>query len=268
MRQLLLCFSLLFSQFAMADTLAPFAAEFRIYVNKLPTPVKADLVLEPAEGEDSYHMLLKAKSFLLTNTEESFFEWRDCQPRTSRYLHEFEGFGKHRYHRMNFQWAPPRVHNVSEDDKESLDIPDNTLDELTILLRGRCVFASGDKAYSVTSVYGDKLRTHRFEVIDRETIDTPVGELDTLLVEKKREGDSKKKRRTLFWVAPSLDYMVVKAKHIESTFLKAELIMIDYSGPALDAKPESQSADSQSSSSTTDNANAGHQAGTIMPEAG
>ena len=52
-----------------------------------------------------------------------------------------------------------------------------------------------------------------------------------LLVEKKREGDSKEKRRTLFWVAPSLDYMVVKARHIESTLLKAELIMIDYAGP-------------------------------------
>ena len=46
------------------EPLAPFSAEFRIYVNKLPTPVKAELVLEPAEGDDYYHMLLKAKSFL------------------------------------------------------------------------------------------------------------------------------------------------------------------------------------------------------------
>ncbi|MCK0152179.1 DUF3108 domain-containing protein [Alcanivorax sp. S6407] len=234
MRQVFFLLSVLLCNQALADTLAPFAAEFRIYVNKLPTPVKADLVLEPAEGEDSYHMLLKAKSFLLTNTEESFFEWRDCQPRTSRYLHEFEGFGQHRYHRMNFQWAPPRVHNVSEDDKESIDIPDNTLDELTILLRGRCVFSQGSDNYSVTSVYGDRIRTHHFAVIDRETIKTPLGKLDTLLVEKKRDGDSKKKRRTLFWVAPSLDYMVVKAKHIESTFLKADLIMTDYKGPDPD----------------------------------
>ncbi|KZX93585.1 hypothetical protein A3717_16045, partial [Alcanivorax sp. HI0013] len=192
---------------------------------------KADLVLEPAEGKDYYRMLLKAKSFLLTNTEESYFHWRDCQPRTTHYVHEFKGFGQHRYHHMDFQWDPPMVHNESEDDQESLEIPENTLDELTILLRGRCVFATGDKAYKVTSAYGDKLRTHHFEIIDREEIDTPLGKIDTLLVEKKREGDSKEKRRTLFWVAPSLDYMVVKARHIESTLLKAELIMIDYAGP-------------------------------------
>ena len=199
MRRIFLALLLTTSSLATAEPLAPFAAEFRIYVNKLPTPVKADLVLEPAEGKDYYRMLLKAKSFLLTNTEESYFHWRDCQPRTTQYVHEFKGFGQHRYHHMDFQWNPPMVHNESEDDQESLEIPENTLDELTILLRGRCVFATGDKSYSV--------------------------------VEKKREGDSKEKRRTLFWVAPSLDYMVVKARHIESTLLKAELIMIDYDGP-------------------------------------
>lgn len=262
MRSLFFCLALILCNLATADTLAPFAAEFRIYVNKLPTPVKADLVLEPAEGKDNYHMLLKAKSFLLTNTEESFFEWRDCQPRTSRYLHEFEGFGKHRYHRMNFQWAPPRVHNVSEDDKESLDIPANTLDELTILLRGRCVFSTGSKNYTVTSVYGDRIRTHHFAVIDHETIKTPMGDIDTLLVEKKRQGDSKKKRRTLFWVAPSLDYMVVKAKHIESTFLKAELIMIDYTGP------EPDESGTKAASNQNDASAAQPEQNEVRPEAG
>nr|WP_202560345.1 DUF3108 domain-containing protein [Alcanivorax sp. DP30] len=259
---MLFCLSLVVCNLAAAETLSPFAAEFRIYVNKLPTPVKADLVLEPAQGADNYRMLLKAKSFLLTNTEESFFQWRDCQPRTSKYLHEFEGFGKHRYHRMDFQWSPPRVHNVSEDDKESLDIPENALDELTILLRGRCVFSEGADSYSVTSVYGDRIRTHHFAVIDRETIETPMGELDTLLVEKKRQGDSKKKRRTLFWVAPSLDYMVVKAKHIESTFLKAELIMIDYTGPDPE-KSGTQAVTNQSDAST-----AQPELSEVRPEAG
>ena len=159
MQRILLALLLITSSLASAEPLAPFAAEFRIYVNKLPTPVKADLVLEPAEGKDYYRMLLKAKSFLLTNTEESYFHWRDCQPRTTHYVHEFKGFGQHRYHHMDFQWDPPMVHNESEDDQESLEIPENTLDELTILLRGRCVFATGDKAYKVTSAYGDKLRT-------------------------------------------------------------------------------------------------------------
>ena len=40
---------------AAGASLPPFSAEYRIYVNKIPTPIKADLVLEPASGEDRYH---------------------------------------------------------------------------------------------------------------------------------------------------------------------------------------------------------------------
>lgn len=253
----LLLFFFAMSNSTLADALAPFDAEFRIYVNRLPTPVKAHLVLEPL-GDDAYHMRLKAKSFLLTNTEESFFHWRNCQPRTSRYVHEFDGFGQERFHHMQFMWAPPQVENVSEEETRTFTIADDTLDELTMLLRGQCVFAAGERAYTVTTAYGKRIRTHRFEIIDEETIDTPMGEIDTLVVEKKREGDKKKKRRTLFWVAPSLDYMVVKARHIESSFLKADMVMIDYQNhapeapaPVSDTESETLSQPAEEEPSTT-----------------
>jgi len=60
---------------AAGASLPPFSAEYRIYVNKIPTPIKADLVLEPASGEDRYHMRFEAHSWLLNNREESWFRW-------------------------------------------------------------------------------------------------------------------------------------------------------------------------------------------------
>lgn len=216
---------------AAGASLPPFSAEYRIYVNKIPTPIKADLVLEPASGEDRYHMRFEAHSWLLNNREESWFRWNDCAPRTDRYTHEFKGFGKHRYHDTDFNWEQGRAVSESDSGDESFPIPDQALDELSMLLRARCVFASGDKEYDATSVYGDDLRHHHFVVIDRETIDTPMGELDTLVVEKKRDQDEDEQRRTLFWVAPKVGYMVVKARHIESPLLHGELIMREYNGP-------------------------------------
>ena len=171
---------------AAGASLPPFSAEYRIYVNKIPTPIKADLVLEPASGEDRYHMRFEAHSWLLNNREESWFRWNDCAPRTERYTHEFKGFGKHRYHDTDFNWEQGRAVSESDSGDESFPIPDQALDELSMLLRARCVFATGDKEYSATSVYGDDIREHHFIVIDRETIDTPMGDLDTLVVEKKR----------------------------------------------------------------------------------
>ena len=215
---------------ALAEPLAPFSAQYRIYINKIPTPITATLTLEPADGEDRYHMLFLARSWLLDNKEESWFRWNDCAPRTERYVHEFNGFGSHRYHHTEFQWSPPSVLSRSEQGSERFPIPDDALDELSMLLRARCVFATGDKEYDATSVYGDDIRHHHFVVINRETLDTPMGELDTLVVEKKRDKDKDSKRRTLFWVAPKVGYMVVKARHIESALLHGELNMTDYHG--------------------------------------
>lgn len=212
------------------DSLPPFDATFRITVSKIPTPVKARLVLRPLEQyPDHYQMILKIDSWLLTNTEESVFAWRNCKPRTDHYRHEFRGFGRHRYHNMQFYRHPPRVVNVSEEEKTEYEIHENTLDEMTLLLTAGCALEEGAREYQATSAYGDELREHHFRVIDEETINTPLGELDTLLVEKQRDEDSE--RRTIFWVAPALDYMVVRAKHIENPALFGELIMIDYSGP-------------------------------------
>ena len=119
---------------AAGASLPPFSAEYRIYVNKIPTPIKADLVLEPASGEDRYHMRFEAHSWLLNNREESWFRWNDCAPRTERYTHEFKGFGKHRYHDTDFNWEQGRAVSESDSGDESFPIPDQALDELSMLL--------------------------------------------------------------------------------------------------------------------------------------
>ncbi len=227
----LLCLSL--ASLAGADTaLAPFSAQYRIYVNKIPMPITATLVLEPASGTDQYHMLFKANSWLLNNKEESWFHWNGCHPRPQRYVHEFNGFGQHRYYHMTFNWSPPQATSESEDqEKRTFDIPADAMDELSVLLRARCVFASGDKEYRATSVYGKRIRHSLFTVVGRETIDTPLGKLDTLVVEKKRDKDKDNDRQTLFWVAPKVGYMVVKARHVENALLHGELIMTEYHGP-------------------------------------
>jgi hypothetical protein len=99
-----------------------------------------------------------------------------------------------------------------------------------MLLKAQCLFAEGLTEFTLTAAYGDRVRSHTFVVTGEETIDTPAGKIDTLVVEKKRHADSS--RRTIFWVAPSLQYMLVKARHVESRVLFGELLMRRYNGPA------------------------------------
>lgn len=219
---------------ARAEPLEAFEATFRITVSKIPTPVKATLSLEPLEAYPGhYRMKLVIDSWLLKNREESVFAWRDCRPRTDHYIHEFKGFGRHRWHHMEFYRHPPRVINKSDEEKVEYAIENDTLDDLTMLLTAGCALENGDTIYQASSAYGDEVRDNHFEVIDRERINTPAGEVDTLVVQKKRDKDSE--RRTLFWVAPAMEYMVVRAKHIENPALFGELVLIDYEGPGEEA---------------------------------
>jgi hypothetical protein len=149
-------------------------------------------------------------------------------------MHTFRGFRRERDYQMDFFWDPPRVSATtrSDDDGEEnlgYDIPSDTLDELTMLLKARCVINDEETDYQVTTAYGKRLRTHYIHVVGRETLDTPLGKLDTIRIEKRRDQDSK--RRTVFWLAPELDYLLVRARHIESAALFGELRMSDYEGP-------------------------------------
>ena len=225
---------------AAADTagtddqaLQSFRVEYRINVSRIPTTIKADMTLEAGE-DDTYRMQLSIDSMLMKNTELSIFQWRECAPRTLHYMHTFQGFRRERNYRMDFFWDPPRVSavtNSDDDDPESVayDIPSDTLDELTMLLKARCVINDAETDYQVTTAYGKRLRTHYIHVVGRETLDTPLGKLETIRIEKRRDQDSK--RRTVFWLAPELDYLLVRARHIESAALFGELRMSDYEGP-------------------------------------
>ncbi|MDF1822218.1 MAG: DUF3108 domain-containing protein [Alcanivoracaceae bacterium] len=233
MPRLLASIMLVFScAITQAQGLEPFSVQYRLYVSKIPTTIKADLSLAAVKAhEDIYEMKLAIDSLLVSNLEHSTFRWNDCQPKTQTYVHNFRGFGKRRRYDMTFSWDPPAVHNEGPRGIKDYAISEDTLDDLTLLLKARCVLSTGDKEFRAESAYGRKLRSHRMQVIGAELVDTPAGEMNALVVQKIREDDSE--RETFFWVAPALDYMVVKAKHVENAALFGELIMRSYSGPSM-----------------------------------
>lgn len=218
---------------AIAAVLQPFTVNYRVNVSKIPTPIRATLTLTEA-GDDQYRMGLAVKSMLMDNSEQSLFQWRNCQPHTLTYQHDFEGFRRERHHRMTFNWDTLRVSGHSSADDEGQDdfdysITEDTLDELTMLLKARCIMQEGVSQYQLTSAYGKRLRTHFIHVVGEETMNTPLGRLRTIKFEKRRDQDSK--RRTIFWLAPDLDYLLVRARHVEGTGLFGELKMTGYDGP-------------------------------------
>lgn len=220
----LLCWLIASQSLAEEHELTPFQAKYRIYVSKIPTPITARLSLETLPANDNYKISLELSSLLMKNTEVSHFSWNHCAPRTSVYTHEFKGFGKRRDHRMTFFWDPPQVHTSNRKNEEKIyPIETDTLDELTLLLKARCAFVDGNQTYEATTAYGRRKRSHTMEIIGEEDIKTPAGIIKTLKIEKKRSGKSE--RTTYFWIAPSLNNMLIKAKHVENRALFGEMIL-------------------------------------------
>ncbi len=215
-----------------AAPLEPFEAEFRLHVSKIPTTIKATLSLEPLDTPNRYRMRMHSRSLLVKNLEQSEFSWNECAPRSQQYRHEFRGFGIRREHTMNFDWEQQEVVFDDGDGKGHYPVGDDTLDELTMLLKAQCLFAEGLREFTLEAAYGDKVRSHTFVVTGEEEIETPAGKIQTLVIEKRRKKDSQ--RRTVFWVAPSLQYMLVKARHVENRALFGELLMRSYQGPRPD----------------------------------
>ncbi|MGY5452733.1 DUF3108 domain-containing protein [Agarivorans sp. MS3-6] len=86
----------------------------------------------------------------------------------------------------------------------------------------------------------DEVDNYRFTVVGEETVDTILGSFYALKVEqKKREG-----RSTWLWLAPELDYHLVKAEIIRNgkSWATLEATRIDIKGPVEPAIPANQTA--------------------------
>lgn len=217
----------------MTDGLIPFTVGYRINVSRIPTPIKAELTLAPIEN-NRYRLNLEAHSLLLKNREETTFTWNNCFPSTESYSHYFKGFRRERNYEMQFLDNPRRVLNHTQDKKKDARsntylINEDTLDELSMMLRARCLLLPGETEYEITTAYGDKLRTHHIRIAGEEELKTPLGMLNTIRIEKRRHADSS--RSTVFWLAPEMDYLLIRARHIEAPGLFGELRMTSYEGP-------------------------------------
>jgi hypothetical protein len=93
-------------------------------------------------------------------------------------------------------------------------VPTGTQDKLSYQLQLRLDLLAGktDMTYAVAD--GGKLKEYRFKVTGEEQIDTPYGRYNAVRVMRDRGEDAD--RETLIWLAPELDYLIVRLEQTES----------------------------------------------------
>lgn len=194
-------------------------------------PLQATHQLEQA-GDD-WHFASIASGFFGQIEENSTFAWTADGIRPLHYAYQRNILGHHRSSELTFNPTDNVAAGRKRDKPFTLTLKGNELDTANHALALRVDVARGITEPCYRVVEEDEIDKYCFRVTGRETIESALGKLDTVVVERVRKTDSP--RRTRFWLAPSLDYVIARLEHQEQQGQTAYSLEITYYKP--DTKP-------------------------------
>lgn len=114
---------------------------------------------------------------------------------------------------VRFDWQNGKAVNTVDGVPWQMDIRPGTLDKLVVQIAIMQQLQAGpaDLAFSIAD--GGKPKRYRIFIHDRETVNVPAGEFDTVRIEQDADNT---RHRTYLWAAPALDYLPVKIMREES----------------------------------------------------
>ncbi len=192
-----------------------FYAEYVAKFDGLPIRAKGVRQLDRVNNNE-YRLTSSATSILAKITETSTFTVTGDRLEPHRYDYSRGGLGKNRKAFLAFDYSGG---NLLHEDGTS-ELIAGTLDKLSYQYQLRLdlakLAACADSAdlLEYTVADGDKLKHYEFRLAGEEVLDTPVGALNTVRLERVRENDSD--RQTTFWLAKDHDYLLTRFKQEES----------------------------------------------------
>jgi hypothetical protein len=124
-----------------------------------------------------------------------------------RYEYKYEGRGGKKVEELLFDWSEGTITSVRDKERSTLDILPGILEKQVYQLRLQADLAAGKKEISYEVADRGDIRTYRFRVLGEETLDTDIGKLRTVKVERLSHS---KERKTYIWCAIEHDYQLVQ----------------------------------------------------------
>jgi len=131
------------------------------------------------------------------------------QPRPLSFRGDDGGEATDRDVTLDFDWQRMRITGTAEDEPVDLAMPPDIHDPMTVQLAQMRAAAAGVASVAFHTVDKDEVKEYDFTRSGTQTIQTALGELDTVIYESRRRGS---KRMIRLWMAPSLDYLPVRAE--------------------------------------------------------
>ena len=189
----------------------PFSAEYHVIRNDTKIGERTHALHKQGNGYlYEAHMRTTGLAALLKPgevTERSRWQLRNnhVQPQRYEYLDSSDDA---RTTRLQFDWPNQRVINRVGDKPWSMDILAGTQDKFGYMLELMHDLQQGNTTPEYKIADGGRLKTYRFVSEGKVLLDTALGKLETIKLQRIRVGN--KNRKVYIWSAPSLGYLPVK----------------------------------------------------------
>jgi hypothetical protein len=195
----------------------PFTAHYTISKGSIPIGELTRTL--SAEGKDNYvyesitepggllSLLVREKI-----VERSVWDYKDGAIRAREYRYEKSGGKTPKKVQLIFDWDQRLVKNALDGETRAMPVPKGLTDILLYQLVLMMDLKDGKKPLEYPIADKHKFKTYRFDITGEEMLDTPLGKLKTVKVQRVPGPD---KKTTLIWCAPSLDYLPVRIEQDE-----------------------------------------------------
>lgn len=169
-------------------------------------------------GNQHYQMHNRVELKLLGKTvvsitENSHFSIDERRFISGEYEFVQDGIGD-RVRRQNFNHAEGQASVMHDEKLSTVAIEGEVLDELNAFLYlRRAVAEASAKDIFFMQLDKDQVEEMHYQVLGQELIDTPLGEIDALVLERVRAPDSR--RSTKIWLAPQWDYLMIQLEQVD-----------------------------------------------------
>lgn len=169
-------------------------------------------------------------------SETSEFIISDQQIHPSRYVMERTGTGPDRHYEWRLDHQLKALSTGKKKQPKALVWHDNLLDPISYQLQLVLDLKAGktDFFYQVLNRNGD-LREYQYKVVGEELLALPYGNINTIRIARVEEADSEK--QIYAWVAPELDYMLVRLWRGEDNVEQFDVLLKSLSMEIPEAEP-------------------------------
>lgn len=201
-------------------------AKFSVEYNN--TPTDGENLLKIKRDHHRYDVDFELVHWLASASQKATFEMDHCKVRPISYVATSKRPLKEETRQtLEFDWAHKKAEYKSKDEQKSFNLDSAVYDPISFFFEARCDLMAGKKQFAYPLINKGRQKTQTYKVVGTQVVKTGLGDFEALIVERVR---GSKKRQTRLYVAPGLDYLLVKIEHQEGRLLNvvATLKSMDY----------------------------------------